>query len=351
MSFKYSFLEKRSIRVDLALYRWLIDDSAAPIGISRSQVQHWIDDGFVNVNGKPINKNHMLVIGDQVEFIIPEKAEKSDTPTPRKTSNIKVEVIFEDEYLAVINKPKGLVVHGAPGHIEATLVDILSTQMELSDIGDPDRLGVVHRLDKNTSGIMLIAKDNGTHNLLSQQFEKHQIDKRYRAIVFGTPRASSGLMDFHIDRHKTNRVRMAVDPAGRDAKTIYSVLASYGDFSELELILLTGRTHQIRVHLEKLGHPVVGDDMYGRLENARWFDFLASKDLRNAPKVWKVRWDTPESIQRLNDLLEKLPGQFLHAFSIAFKHPQRDISMQFNAPLPLGWDTFIKMLKFGNIDE
>jgi 23S rRNA pseudouridine1911/1915/1917 synthase len=267
---------------------------ALPV-FSRARLQTLIRDGFVNVNGRKPRPRDAVHTGDVVEVREPE-IEKSDA----QPEAMPLEVLFEDDDLLVLNKPAGLVMHPGAGHQQHTLVNALLAHCKnLSAIGGKERPGIVHRLDKETSGALVIAKNDATHRDLSKQFAARTMEKIYLALVAGTPRKTAGVIDKAIERHPVDRQRMSIARRqGRSAKTDYRVLRSSGDVSLVECILHSGRTHQIRVHLHDLGHPVLGDKLY------------AGKRGGNFAR------------------------QMLHAWKLSFRHPRTGEALSFMAPIP-----------------
>ena len=224
---------------------------------SRAAVQKWIEDGLVTVNGKTVSKSYKLSVGDEVAFTRPEAV-----PMEAKAENIPLEIVYEDSYLAVVNKPKGMVVHPAPGNPDGTLVNALLYHLDnLSGINGVIRPGIVHRIDKNTSGLLMVAKEDKAHIGLADQIKEHSFTRKYRAIVVGNLKEEMGTVNKPIDRHPVNRQKMAVVQGGREAVTHFRVLERLSGFTYVELTLETGRTHQIRVHMSSLGHPVMGDTL------------------------------------------------------------------------------------------
>ena len=231
-------------------------------GLSRSAAQRLLEQGDVSVNGAPVKKNYKASIGDVVEVCLPQPEEVEIIP-----QNIPLDVVFEDDDVIVINKPRGLVVHPAPGHPDGTLVNALLWHCgdSLSGIGGEKRPGIVHRIDMDTSGLLIVAKNDFAHRHLSDQLSDHSLARTYEAVVYGRVKEDSGTVDAPIGRHPVDRKRMAiVAKGGREAVTHYEVIARYRGYSHIRCRLETGRTHQIRVHMEKLGHPLVGDMVYGR---------------------------------------------------------------------------------------
>ena len=262
---------------------------------SRSRLQTLIRDGFVTVNGKPARPRDSVRADDRINVREPEIA-KTDTPAEA----MDLEILFEDEDLLVLNKPAGLVVHPGAGHQQHTLVNALLAHCKnLSGIGGEERPGIVHRLDKETSGALVVAKNDATHRDLSKQFADRTTGKTYLALVAGTPPKSFGTIDAPIARHPVHRQRMSIaQRGGRSAKTDYRVLRSSGDVSLVECVIHSGRTHQIRIHLHHLGHPVLGDKLYG------------GKRAGNSAR------------------------QMLHAWKLSFRHPRTEKPMSFTAPIP-----------------
>jgi 23S rRNA pseudouridine1911/1915/1917 synthase len=262
---------------------------------SRVRVQTLIRDGFISVNGKKPRPRDAVHTGDVIELREPE-IEKSDA----QPEAMPLEILFEDDDLLVLNKPAGLVMHPGAGHQTHTLVNALLAHCKnLSAIGGKERPGIVHRLDKETSGALVIAKNDTTHRDLSKQFAARTMGKIYLALVAGTPRKTAGVIDKAIERHPVHRQRMSIARRqGRSAKTDYRVLRSSGDVSLVECVLHSGRTHQIRVHLHDLGHPVLGDKLY------------AGKRAGNFPR------------------------QMLHAWKLSFRHPRTGEPLSFTAPIP-----------------
>lgn len=262
---------------------------------SRSRLQTLIRDGCVTVNGKAPRPRDPIRTGDLVQLREPEIEKIEALP-----EQMNLDVIFEDDDLLVLNKPAGIVMHPGAGHQQHTLVNaLLAHCRNLSGIGGTERPGIVHRLDKETSGALVVAKNDATHRDLSSQFAARTMTKIYLALVAGTLRKTSGLIDKAIERHPVHRQRMSIARRqGRSAKTEYRVLRSSGDVSLVECTLHTGRTHQIRVHLHHLGHPILGDKLYGG--------------------------------KRAGDYSR----QMLHAWKLAFRHPRTAELMSFTAPVP-----------------
>jgi len=272
--------------------------------VSRGAIQRLMEEGHVRVNGRKIKPTHTPRAGEQVEVHWPEAR-----PAQAKPEEIPLEILYEDEALLVLNKPPGLVVHPAAGHEEHTLVNALLHHCagELSGIGGVARPGIVHRLDKDTSGCLVVAKNDETHLALSAQFAIRKVEKTYHAIVCGEMPRDRGEIHAAIARHPSHRKRMAVDrESGREARTTYHVRERLTGATLIEAILHTGRTHQIRVHFQFLGFPLAGDATYGNRQN-----------------------------EKLTDLTGyAAPRQMLHAFQLAFIHPRSAKRVSFEAPLP-----------------
>ena len=262
---------------------------------SRARLQTLIREGFVKVNGNTARPRDAVRFGDTVEVREP-KIEKIDA----QPETMHLDILFEDNDLLVLNKPAGLVVHPGAGQQTGTLVNALLAHCKnLSGIGGKERPGIVHRLDKETSGVLVVAKNDAAHRDLSKQFAERTTGKTYLALVAGTPRKSSGEIEAPIARHPVHRKKMSVARrGGRSAKTEYRVVRSSSERSLVECVIHTGRTHQIRVHLHHLGHPVLGDKLYG---GKRAADF---------------------------------PRQMLHAWKLTFTHPHSGEHMTFEAPIP-----------------
>ncbi|MCO7137280.1 RluA family pseudouridine synthase [[Clostridium] leptum] len=271
--------------------------------LSRSAAQRLVEEGNVKVNGGKPSKKTQMKTGDTVCVTVPDPVEMEAYP-----ENIPLNVVYEDEDLLVVDKPKGMVVHPAPGNPDGTLVNALlyHCRGNLSGIGGVLRPGVVHRIDKDTSGLLMVAKNDFAHQHLAAQIQAHSFLRLYESVVYGGFRDDQGVVNAPIGRHPTDRKKMAVVPGGREAVTHYEVVERYPGFTHLRLKLETGRTHQIRVHMASLGHPVAGDAVYG-------------------PKK----------------VITSLHGQCLHAKVLGFEHPRDGRYLEFSSALP---DYFVKFL-------
>ena len=291
------------------------------IDLTRSRVQELIKGGFVKVNGLFPKRGYRLKSGDYVNLTIPPPRSSHLEPEP-----IEFALIHEDPSLIVLNKPPGLVIHPAPGHPRGTLVHgLLQRCQDLSGIGGILRPGIVHRLDKDTSGLMVVAKNDRAHVFLARQFKAGKVKKVYVALVHGIIKGEKGKIDLPIARHPKRRKEMSVTlSGGRKSVTSWQKLEKFGSkFSLLSVTPKTGRTHQIRVHLAYVGHPIVGDPVYGYRQN--W---------------WK---------RHFHSKMENLPGikrQILHAETLGFIHPDSEDYCEFQAPLPDDMNNIIKELKF-----
>lgn len=280
-------LGETSGRIDKVLSQELAD-------YSRSQIQQWLKEERVKVNGATVKANYKAKAGDQVTIEVPEPTVLELTP-----EDIPLEIVYEDEDVAVVNKPQGMVVHPSAGHPNGTLVNALLFHMQdLSSINDVIRPGIVHRIDKDTSGLLMIAKNDFAHESLAKQLKEKTSLRKYVALVHGVIPHEKGVIEAPIGRSKTDRKMQAVIEEGKPAVTHFQVLERFADFTLVELQLETGRTHQIRVHMKYIGYPLAGDPVYG-------------------PK-------------------KTLPGngQFLHAQVLGFEHPRSGEFLTFEAPLP-----------------
>ena len=302
MADNYTFVVKNAgVRID----RFLTDNIPE---ITRSAVQKIIDEANVTVNGEVVPKNYKCRVGDNVDVTVPDAK-----PLEAVGQNIPIDIVYEDEHLLVVNKPKGMVVHPANGNPDGTLVNALLYHCgdSLSGINGVIRPGIVHRIDKDPSGLLIVAKSDKAHIGLAQQIKDHSFSRAYEAVVYGNIKEDSGTVCQPIGRDTKDRKRMAVTMKNsKPATTHYEVIKRYGDFTHVRCVLETGRTHQIRVHMAYLGHPVAGDAVYG-------------------PR--KV-------ITRLN-------GQCLHAKHIGFVHPVTNEYLEFESDLPEYFTSFLNYLE------
>jgi 23S rRNA pseudouridine1911/1915/1917 synthase len=270
---------------------------------SRTQIQQWIKDGHVTVNGKPAKTNYKLSVNDSIVVTIPEPVDVELTP-----QDIPLDVIFEDSDVIVVNKPRGLVVHPAPGHYSGTLVNALLYHCkDLSGINGVLRPGIVHRIDKDTSGLIMAAKNDKAHASLADQLKAHTVNRKYIALVHGNIQHENGTIEAPIGRDSHDRKMYTVtEKNSKHAVTHFLVLERFGDFTLVELMLETGRTHQIRVHMKFIGHPLVGDPMYGKSKGTM-----------------------------------DMEGQALHAAVLGFKHPRSEEQLLFEAPLPTDFEDLL----------
>ncbi|WP_145524105.1 RluA family pseudouridine synthase [Virgibacillus sp. SK37] len=270
---------------------------------SRSQVQSWIQDGYVKVNGIQVKANYKCQLDDELSWKIPETE-----PLELIPEDIPLDIIYEDSDLLVVNKPKGMVVHPSAGHQTGTLVNALLYHcQDLSGINGVERPGIVHRIDKDTSGLLVVAKNDLSHTNLSEQMASKTIKRKYEAIVHGQIPHETGVIDAPIGRDPKDRQKMGVVDKGKPAVTHFTVLQSYPDYSHIECQLETGRTHQIRVHMRYIGFPLVGDPKYGPRKTL------------------------------------ETDGQVLHAKILGFQHPRKNEWMEFEVEPP---ESFIKVLHY-----
>lgn len=272
--------------------------------VSRGTIQRLIEHGYVRLNGKITKATHSPRAGDLIDIAWPQPR-----AAEAKAEDIPLSILYEDRDLLVINKPPGIVVHPSAGHEEHTLVNALlhHCKGQLSGIGGVARPGIVHRLDKDTSGCIVVAKNDATHLALATQFSERQLEKKYLAIVCGELKKDSGEIRASIARHPGHRKRMTVThEAGRDARTSYRVRERFAGAAFIEVALHTGRTHQIRVHFQHLGHPIFGDELYGKRQTNK----LAESAGFSPPRV------------------------MLHSWTLAFTHPAKRKLLRFEAPLP-----------------
>lgn len=286
--------------------------SVSEVGLSRSAAVNLIENSGVTVNEKSVDKKYKLLAGDVVVLHIPDPV-----PYEAKAENIPLDIVYEDEYLLVVNKPKGMVVHPAAGNYDGTLVNALLYHCgdSLSGINGVLRPGIVHRIDKDTSGLLIVAKNDFAHTHLAKQIKDHSFTREYEAVVFGNLKDDEGTVDAPIGRNPNDRKKMCVTVKNsKNAVTHYSVIRRYKGYTHIKCILETGRTHQIRVHMAYLGHPVAGDIVYG-------------------VKNEKVSF----------------AGQCLHARKIGFIHPKTEQYMEFSSLLPGYFTDFLA--KLNNISK
>ena len=276
--------------------------------ITRSYLQKLLKDGSVQMNGKPVKASTKTAVGAVIALTIPEPEEPEILP-----ENIPLDILYEDSDVILINKPKNMVVHPAAGHYTGTLVNALMYHCrgDLSGINGVLRPGIVHRIDKDTTGVLIVCKNDRAHNALAEQLKEHSITRKYRAIVCGNLKEDEGTVDAPLGRHPQDRKKMAiVRSGGKRAVTHYRVLERFGNDTYIECQLETGRTHQIRVHMASLGHPLLGDEVYGRTKSPF-----------------------------------HLEGQTLHAMVLGFQHPTTGEYVEFEAPLPAYFEELLQKLR------
>lgn len=276
--------------------------------ISRSYIQKLIEGGSVTVNGNNVKSNYKVNSGDQIKMFLPEPEPLDILP-----EDIPLDILYEDRDILVVNKPKGMVVHPSPGHYSGTLVNavMFHCRENLSGINGVLRPGIVHRIDKDTTGSLLICKNDSSHRELAEQLKNHDITRKYHTIVHGNLKQDTGTVDAPIGRHPADRKKMSIHaPHGRSAVTHYKVLERFGEFTYVECELETGRTHQIRVHMASIRRPILGDSVYGPVK---------------CPF--------------------KLEGQTLHAKVLGIRHPSTGEYMEFDAPLPEYFSELLNKLR------
>ena len=297
-------------RVDSFLARMSAEEDEP---LSRSAAAKLCEDGRVTVGGKCVKKNCILREGETVVVVRPEPLPDEVVP-----EDIPLDVIYEDADIIVVNKPSGMVVHPAPGNMTGTLVSALLYHCgsSLSGIGGVQRPGIVHRIDKDTSGLLVVAKNDNAHRSLSEQIALHTAYRRYMALCVGSPREESGTVDAPIGRHPVDRKRMAIVAGGREAVTHWTVRERFHGKSLIECKLETGRTHQIRVHMSSIGHPVLGDTVYGG-----------------------------DRCRAAKEHAKYISGQALHAYRLELDHPRTGERMSFEAPLPENMTRLIEIFR------
>jgi len=307
MAFEYEIVVppgKKRERLDLFLVNHVEN-------ATRSKVQKAIKEGLVHVNGQPARSSHLVSPGEVIHLILPK-------PPPHKAlpEQIPLEILYEDEHLLIVNKPAGLVTHPAHGNYTGTLVNALLYHCRtLSSLNEAMRPGIVHRLDKDTSGLMVIAKNDAVHTGLAKQFAARTIEREYWAIVWGVFKKHKGTIEADLGRSKSDRKKMAVIEGGRHAATTFEVLKQFPYLALTRIHLLTGRTHQIRVHLAHINHPVFGDPTYG------------GRRIVCGPR-------TPRQKNEVQQFFELMPRQALHAKTLGFVHPATKRKVFFDSDLP-----------------
>lgn len=279
--------------------------------LSRSYIQKLMKDGRILVNGKPVKANYKLSAGDEICVSVPEPETLDIQP-----ENIPLDILYEDDDILVVNKPKGMVVHPSPGHYSHTLVNaaLYHCGENLSGINGVIRPGIVHRIDMDTTGSLLICKNDRSHQILAEQLKEHSITRRYHAVVYGNFKEERGTVNAPIGRHPVDRKKMSTkSSSGRPAVTHYRVLERFGNYTYIECELETGRTHQIRVHMSSIGHPILGDAVYGPAK-------------------------CPFNLE----------GQTLHAKILGIRHPSTGEYMEFDAPLPEYFVSLLNLLRKQN---
>ncbi|HOP94996.1 MAG: RluA family pseudouridine synthase [Dictyoglomaceae bacterium] len=299
-------MEKYILRVERDLKERVDKYLSEKLLLSRSQIQKLIDEGYVKVNEERVRTSYKVKFGDSIEVVIPPPES-----TEIISEDLPLEIVYEDEDLLVVNKPRGMVVHPAVGHFHGTLVNALLYKVkDLSGIGGAIRPGIVHRLDKNTTGLLVVAKNDYTHHHLSEQLKQRTLKRVYWALCEGEIPWDKKRVELSIGRHPVHRKKMAVVSTGKIAITNFEVLERFKGYTLVSARLETGRTHQVRVHLSHMGFPIVGDEIYGRTD-----------------KRFGIK------------------GQLLHAKEISFIHPREGTIMKFTAPLPEDFQRVLDTLR------
>ena len=308
---------KKKERIDLFLTHHIEN-------ATRSKIQKLIEAELVKVNGKPVKPNYKVYPNNIVDIEIPI------TPRPENAEpeEIPLDIIYEDDYLLIVNKPAGMVAHPAYSNYTGTLVNaLLHHSKSLSNVNEPGRPGIVHRIDKDTSGLLVVAKDDWTHAKLAEQFSKHTVEREYQAVCWGIFKESEGVIEKNIVRSKSDRKKFGVsDTEGKTATTFYKVLEEFEFASLVKLKLKTGRTHQIRVHLASMNHPVFGDTTYG-----------GNKIVYGS--------SLPKMKNRIDNLLKIMPRQALHAKTLGFCHPHTKEFIHFDSELPKDFKELLENIR------
>jgi 23S rRNA pseudouridine1911/1915/1917 synthase len=290
---------------------------------SRSFIDKLISERQITVNSETVKKSYLLEKNDQIELTIPPPRDRDI-----EGEAIPLDIVYEDEYLAVINKKAGISVHPAPGQYSGTVANAIINRFgkNLPFLDNPSRPGIVHRLDKNTSGLLIVAKDDRTLSRLSRAFSERKIEKRYKAVIYGIPQNLEGTISTMISRHKKERIKMSVSSVGREAVTKYRVLKTFEFFSLIDIKPITGRTHQIRVHFDHLNNPIAGDTVYGKKKGL----YLLPVNLRSMITAYFEK---------------KLPRHALHAYKLSFEHPVSGELLNQVIDLPKDMIQFISWLE------
>ena len=324
--------ESIELTVEARAHGWRVDHYLARLfpNYSRAAFQKAIDQQSVFVNGLPAKRARRLRVNDRLSLQLPAEPDSS-----LPADDIPIDILFEDEWIVVINKPAGMIVHPGKGNYRGTLAGALQHHFDqLSDVAGKFRPGIVHRLDRDTSGVLIVAKNNQVHHRLSRQFEQREVKKQYRAIVWGEVSFDSDYIETYVRVHPKHREKMRVCQEGgnaREATTFYEVVERFDGFTYVKLSPRTGRTHQLRIHMQHLGHLIVADRLYGGRALLRCSDLKTKKEA-----------DRPNDAKS-DDIL--ICRQALHAFRLEFCHPESGKNLEFEAPLPTDIEATLSALR------
>lgn len=343
------------LTVEARAHGWRIDHYLSRMfsNYSRALLQKAIEQDCVLVNGLPIKASKKLRVNDIISLRLPDLPDRSLPP-----EDLPLEIIYEDDVMVVLNKAAGMIVHPGRGHYHGTLAGALQFHFDsLSNVAGQMRPGIVHRLDRDTSGILVVAKTNQIHNHLSGQFERREVQKEYRAIVHGIVDRDSDYIDTYMGIDPRSRVRMCVRPKGgdaREANTFYQVLERFEHYTYVKLLPKTGRTHQLRVHMRHLGHPIVADRVYGGREPVEFNDVVTSQTVADESEIAETAdAETSELNSTENGATDPVANpseklisrQALHAHRLQIAHPVKNDRLEFVAPLPADMDALLRALR------
>lgn len=338
--------EATELTVEPRAHGWRVDHYLARLfpNYSRALLRKSIEQQGVTVNGLPVKPSRRLRVNDRVSVRLPELPDES---VPAE--DIPIDVLHEDDSLVVLNKQAGLIVHPGRGNVRGTLAGALQFHFdELSETAGKLRPGIVHRLDRDTSGVLVVAKNNQVHHRLSRQFERREVTKEYRAIVWNTPGLDRDLIETHVRVNPRHREKMTVCAPGgnaREAVTFYEVLERFRGFALMRLLPKTGRTHQLRVHMQYLGHPIVADRVYGGQRKLRLSDLTAAGNDDSAETATAAKSGRRAGVDSGEDTDVLIARQALHALRLEFSHPADGSRLAFEAPLPDDFEQALAALR------